>query len=53
MRIEDSNQNEATFKAIKGKNQTSIDQDVCSFDLDVSDEELAGFVNKLPRGSCI
>jgi len=51
MRTDDPKQKETAFKATKQKHQNIEEQVGCSSELDVSEEELANFVNKLPRGT--
>ena len=48
MRIQDPSQKEVAFKVTKENNHSN---EFCSLDNRVSDEELANFVNRLPRGT--
>ena len=51
MRTDDPKQKEAAFKASKQKHQNIEEHAGCSSELDVLEDELANFVNKLPRGT--
>ena len=49
MRIDGPEQKKAAFRETKEKHQKTKEYAGCLSDLDVSDDELANFVNKLPR----
>ena len=48
MKIQDPSQKEAAFKGTKENNHNN---ESCSSDNRVSDEELANFINRIPRGT--